>query len=453
MIRRAIGFALLACAIATSARAQDESAVGAAFRREGSELHAKCVDDKNPIGCAATFFTGEPLHISAGTIAPQNGVGLGPALVWHWTPSENWRWNGSTDAVWAYKGAWRAGAYATIVKTAVQAPTVAVGGSRRSGSGIHPYPVIKLYTQTTSLPEIAFYGIGQDTLRSDRTDFSMRETVSGGSVIWPITPDNDFDRLNLSVLGELNGRWVAIGNGPSADLVSQPAFVQFGEGVRIAPSTLGGHLRLNYSAKYQQYQAPSDSSSSFQRWTVDLRHDIPVYSSSLPSAKDTNTPNECAAGPSSSACPAPALSRNHTGGITLRAMASRSVVSSGAAVPFYFQPTIGGSDLDGNRVLASYDDYRFRGPHLVLFQETFEHSLFGTPLGLWLSADQGRVSRQDEGLRADDMVHSFAVGLSFRAGGLPVALLTFATGGPEGHHVAITVSPTLLGGSSRPSLQ
>jgi len=88
----------------------------------------------------------------------------------------------------------------------------------------------------------------------------------------------------------------------------------------------------------------------------------------------------------------------------------------------------------------------------VLFQETFEHSLFGSPIGLWLSADQGQVSQQQTGLNFTNLAHSWAVGFSLRAGGVPVGLITWATG-PEGHHFAVTISPTLLGGSSRPSLQ
>ena len=50
------------------------------------------------------------------------------------------------------------------------------------------------------------------------------------------------------------------------------------------------------------------------------------------------------------------------------------------------------------------------------------------------------------------IVGSFAVGLTIRAGGLPVAYLLFAWGGNEGTHTTATVSPTLLGASSRPSL-
>ena len=451
-----------------SARAQ-ESPIAADFRNEGNDIHGDCVENKSIVGCAATFVTDSPLHIAFGTIAPQNGVGVGPALVWHWTPSINWRWTGSADAVWAGAGAWRFGTYATIIRTKVDVPRVVVGGggAPRRAPRIHPYPVIKLYSQSISLPQLLYFGVGPDTTLSDKSFFGERENVTGASVIWPITPDNNFDRLVLSLFGEVNGRWVSIRSGPSDDLPSieqrytnltapglssQPGFVQFGEGVRISPSLAGGHLRLSYFAKYQQYQAPSDSLSSFQRWTIDLNHEIPIYGSTSPGGKDTNTPNDCATSPTDRKCPKVALSRNHSGSITLRALMSRSIVSDGAVVPFYFQQTIGGSDLDGNRVLPSYEDYRFRGPHLVLFQETFEHSLFGSPIGLWLAADQGKVSQQQTGLNFTDLAHSWAIGLTLRAGGLPAALMTYSTG-PEGHHFAVTISPTLLGGSSRPALQ
>jgi len=468
-VRRAAAATLVAFATCIGAAYAQESAIAANFRNEGSDIHRDCVENKSIVGCVATFVTDHPLHISFGTIAPQNGIGAGPALVWHWTPSTNWRWTGSADAVWAGSGAWRAGAYATIVRTKVDVPTVVVGGggARPRPIRIHPYPVIKLYTQSISLPTVLFFGIGPDSQRSNASVFGETEHVTGASVIWPITPDNNFDHLALSLFGEANGRWVSIRRGSSDDfpsieqlytnviapgLTSQPGFVQFGEGVRISPSLAGGHVRLSYFAKYQQFQAPSDSLSSFQRWTVDLNHEFPIYGSSIPGGKDHNTPNDCSTSPSDRKCPPVALSRNRSGSFGFRALLSHSVVSGGAQVPFYFQQTLGGSDLDGNRVLPSYEDYRFRGPHLVLLQETFEHSLFGSPIGIWLSADQGKVLRQNDALSYGDMAHSFAVGFSLRAGGMPVGLITFATG-PEGHHFAITISPTLLGGSSRPALQ
>ena len=468
MTRAVVALLAIACALpATAARAQSpddqESRLGSEFRREGEAIGDNCSHIASVIGCATTFVTGEPMHISVGSIAPGNGLGAGPAFVWHSTPSDDWRISGSADAVFTPGGSWRLGTYATFVRTAMPDSGI--------GIRIHPYPVLKAYAQATSLATLPYFGIGSDTLRGDKAIFGLRETIVGSQVVWPVTADA-IDRLNISLLAEVNGRAVKVMGAPSGTsdpsieqrytdatapgLSAQPGAVQLGEGVRFAPSVLGSRLRFNYRVWFQQFAA-SSGDASFQRWTVDLRHEIPVFGSSAPAARDTNSPNECSIGPTSPGeCPKVAWSDtsiNRTGSLTLRALLSRSVVSGASAVPFYFQQTLGGSDLDGNRVLASYDDYRFRGPHLLLFQETFEHSLFGLPIGLWLSADQGRVGAQGEALTFTGLRHSETIGLSFRAGGLPVALLTYSTGGPEGHHVALTLSPTLGGGSSRPALQ
>jgi len=56
---------------------------------------------------------------------------------------------------------------------------------------------------------------------------------------------------------------------------------------------------------------------------------------------------------------------------------SESIASAGSVVPFYFQPTLGGSDVNGNTWLPSYNDYRFRAPNTLLLREAFEHSILG----------------------------------------------------------------------------
>lgn len=448
---------------------QDEGAFHAELRREGERLRDKCsgpFDLKQIGGCAVALATDHPLHVSFGTLAPQNGVGLGPALVMHYTPNENWRLNWSADVVGAISGAWRAGAYMKIVRTAVAAPIVSGSGgspSGGSGQGIHPYPVIDLYAQNISLPKIGYFGLGPDTSRDAKSFFGMGEKIVGGSAILPIAGGPALGRLNLAVLGEVNGRFVDIraadeSGAPSIEqiyseatapgLTDQPGFVQFGEGVRITPSLAGGHLRLNYLTRFQQYVA-GDSAYSFRRWTLDLNHEVPIYrNSARPAAKDTNNPNDCSIDASAPQCPS--ISRNRTGTANVRMLVARSGVSSDAVVPFYFQPTLGGSDINGNRVIASYEDYRFRGPNVLLFQESFEHSIGSWPVGVWLASDQGRVSLLNGD--AGTFRKSFAAGLTLRAGGFPAVLFSWATGGSEGNHVALTISTSLLGGSARPSL-
>lgn len=173
--------------------------------------------------------------------------------------------------------------------------------------------------------------------------------------------------------------------------------------------------------------------------------------------REQNGPNDCATAVDRTVgeygCPDPTLvTTNRVGTVGFRALVSRSGVSSGSRVPFYFQRTIGGSDIDGERLLASYDDYRFRAPNLIVFQQTFEHVVWG-PLGAFAAAEQGRVARIDDPLTQGELRKTFGAGLTLRAGGVPMVTIWWADGGPEGHHVAITMNTSLLGGSSRPSLR
>ena len=80
-------------------------------------------------------------------------------------------------------------------------------------------------------------------------------------------------------------------------------------------------------------------------------------------------------------CPIISTAEKLEGSITLRAFLSESIADRGSVVPFYFSPTIGGSDINGNAMLASYPDYRSRGPNLLLFRGTFEHSIGKLPIG------------------------------------------------------------------------
>jgi hypothetical protein len=135
----------------------------------------------------------------------------------------------------------------------------------------------------------------------------------------------------------------------------------------------------------------------------------------------------------------------------VRFLLSESISSATSAVPFYFQQTLGGSDIDGAMALGSYQDYRFRAPNLLLLQESFEHSIWG-PFGLKFMTDEGRVASTRGDLGFDHLKHSFAAGLTLRAGGFPMVSLMFARGGPEGHHNIFNMNTSLLGGSARPLL-
>lgn len=440
-----------------------ESRLAAEMRLEREHLAENCTALKKLMSCAATLVTGHPLHVSPGSLAPQNGFAAGPAIVTHFTP-KNWRATWSGDAVFAPGGAWRAGTYLKMFRTKIEPPRLGRPGERARPIRITEYPVYNVYAQAISLPKLAFYGIGSDTVTAEKTSYGMSEMILGGSATIPFSRVAAL--LRPSLLLEANGRRFDIRGGTSSDapsietrfteaaapgLTTQSWFAQFGEGVRLRPWLFNDRLQFDYTLVYQQF-ASGESTFSFQRWTIDLNHQVPLYhTGGGPMLRDErNTPNECSISQSVDVCPS--VTRDLWGSISVRALVSKSQVGDGATVPFYMQRTLGGSDINGQRALASYDDYRFRGPHVMLFQEKIEHALWG-PIGASLLLEQGKVAAQREALEFSRLRHSVGVGATLRAGGFPVVTASWHTGGSEGRHFILTIDASLLGGGGRPPLQ
>lgn len=195
--------------------------------------------------------------------------------------------------------------------------------------------------------------------------------------------------------------------------------------------------------------APADQQYTFRWFTTDLDNFIPFYrNSGSYGPKTTNGPDECASALGVTKCRA--IQRNGEGSLELRLLITESITSAGNVVPFYFQPTSGGSAINGNSWLASYNDCRFRAPNALLMREGIEHSIWG-PIGFTFSADQGKIALDRNDVDFSHLAHCFTAGLAVRAGGLPSLTLAFAWAGPTTHTIA-TVNPMLLGGSARPYL-
>ena len=186
---------------------------------------------------------------------------------------------------------------------------------------------------------------------------------------------------------------------------------------------------------------------------MDLGHQIPLYRKStrtlLP--KNQNGPDACAVGAGADA-QCPPVVRNLEGSINFRFFLAESFTSAGSVVPFYFQPTLGGGDLNGNTTLPSFQDYRFRAPNVMFLHEGFEHSIWKLPLGVAFSADQGKVALNRGDLGSNPWLHTYSAGLTLRAGGFPQIFLLYSWGGGEGTHLIANVNTSLLGGAARPSL-
>ncbi len=464
--------------LASAALAQ-ESMLHAELRREGERVGEACnFTFKSIPMCGYTLFTDHPLHIAAGSLPPQNGFGLGTAFVWT-ENTRNWRLSWDFDAVGTFTGGnWRAGGYMKLVHTPhpAKSPIVVtepgdgaasatVPKPKTSAPFTHPYTVFNLYAQSISLNKLNYFGEGNDTTLAGASLFGMTQTIVGANAIKPVYELAAIRKLNLSFQGEINGRFVSIRgdhgqsvpsietvytNATAPGLASQPAFLQMGGGFRIKP-VIADRLELNYLGTLQEFFAPSSSQNSFLRWTADLNHTFYLYGHSKAPVQsdDQNGPDSCSHG--GEKCPDIPRTNNLNGSIGARILLSESINSATSAVPFYFQQTLGGSDINSAQSLASYQDYRFRAPNLLLLQGSVEHSIWG-PFGLKFMADEGRVALTRGDLGFSHLRHSFAVGLTLRAGGFPMVSMMFAWGGPEGHHNIFNMNTSLLGGSARPLL-
>lgn len=436
---------------------------------EWDRLKESCSSLKGIMGCAEEMFTGKPVHIAVGSIAPQNGFGGGLAYLGHKT-TENWRINWDSDAVGSINGSWRAGLYIKFVDTRgkpISGHFGTKGKRTRVLSELEEHPVFNLYAQAISLDKLTYFGLGPSTTEAGRSFYGMTQTIVGGNAIKPF-----FQRLNASFFGEINGRFVDIrpSNGqPSPTigtlyteatapgLTTHPGTLQLGEGVQIRPGYFEDFLRLNYRVAYQQFFSPGNSNFTFQRLTADLIHEFVIYHKTkkteyfLPRDNNPNGPDDCSLSTDPKQPGCAAITRDRQGTGDLEFFLAESMTPSGNLVPFYFQPTLGGVDINGNPSLSSYQDFRFRAPNVMFFRQSAEHSIWG-PLGISIMAEEGKVGLRRGDLGSNPWLHSFASGLTLRAGGFPQVFLLFAWGGTEGTHTIANVNTSLLGGSGRPSL-
>jgi hypothetical protein len=451
----------------------NEGRIHSDFRREWLELHPCQEQEVKPcstftlghaVGIAQTLVTGQPLHLALGSLAPQNGFAFGLAFVEHKNYANHWRTTFNTDAVATPNGSWRAGAYAKAFRLDSHQIVVVQGAGTKQGSFFNVSPLFNVYAEATSLNHIDFYGLGPDTLPTGKTSFGMTETIAGASAVLPL------GRAGLSISAEINGRLPQLRGDHSESVPSieqryteasapgldtQPAFIQPAIGLNLQPEIFAGFLRLHYLLQFQDYAALGNSTYSFRRWTADFGHEFPLDRKvHLTAANPQNGPDSCTSDPQSP-CPSPthvSSAINHEGSINIRLFMTGSVANAHSVVPFYFDPTIGGSDLNGQPALASYPDYRFRAPNALVLRETIEHAIPKVPLGAYFSVDEAKVGLHRSDIDFSHLRHSFTAGLTVHAGGLPVVYFLFAWGGGEGNHTIFNVSNVLLGASARPSL-
>jgi outer membrane protein assembly factor BamA len=235
------------------------------------------------------------------------------------------------------------------------------------------------------LPQERFFGIGQNSRKEDQTSFRLEDTNYVGR--FGFTPSKHVKAGVLAGWLQTN-----IGSGtyrrsPSIDQVfgsgnapgigNQPNYLQAGAFVEADYRDQAGNPRSGgrYAASWTSFQDRKLSQYDFRQYDAEVQQYFPFF--------------------------------NQRRVIAVRAKTTLTQTASGQEVPFFLQPTLGGSeDLRGFR------EYRFRDRNMVIFNAEYRWEAF-SGLDLAAFADAGQVAPKPGDLRFADFQKSYGAGFRF----------------------------------------
>jgi hypothetical protein len=267
-------------------------------------------------------------------------------------------------------------------------------------------PYIELQGRRRVFPQEDFFGLGPDSLSTNRSDYALRDTM--GRVIGGYQRGNFQTGVGLGYLD------TAIGSGTDARMPSSTdvftaaempgvndrggfiviePFIEYATIDRTIEDPSGGRYRLSVA----DYQDRRHDLYSFRRWEADLRQYLTFV-------KETRT-------------------------IALRAWTASTIAAPGDEVPFYLQPALG-----GGRTLRAYRTFRFRDTTALLFQGEYRWRVNHFVQGA-LFYDTGAVGSDLDDLGSFERSYGFGV----RAGGRTGSAfrLEIALGGSEGKRLLV----------------
>jgi hypothetical protein len=361
------------------------------------------------------IFTGPGLHPTVGTIVPESGVSFGLALnnEWHITERPHIRFTTSVEARGTTEGFWAAGAVSHMQ----------FDWYRVQDTGSFRIPQATVAVRHFELPEMPFFGLGNDSSRHDRSLFELTETEVPILVDFPV---------GYGVTFSLQANALFASSDPSSDFTNR--FSQAtAPGIRASTLHMVPGFAVTYRspdvlyglygegrASYEAYQTLDGGSFTFDR--VQTRVALNYGIEDLPFAQDRFPYFRALLGSSR---------------FTIEANLVISEPRSGNAVPYYLQPTLGGGDINNENWLRSYTNYRFRAPNTVAYGASYERRLID-PFGFSVFGQWGKVGQDVGDLDFDNMKYSVGVGLTVRLGGKTVVEFSFAWGGNEGSQAYAT---------------
>lgn len=233
-------------------------------------------------------------------------------------------------------------------------------------------------------PQEDYYGIGSATLKADRTDYLISETEYAGFGIYRPVPwftwGVQVAHVSPSIRAGTDSRYPGTEDRFDAvtapGLTSQPNFLETGTLFQVDYRDQPGNPRSG--GRYAVYVARMDDREGrtfdFSRVTTVAEQYFPIFDKKRAFA--------------------------------VRVLTHHYSPASGAVVPFYYLPTMGGRDT-----VRGYSDFRFRDNNALVLNAEYRWEAFAG-LDMALFYDRGAVAHEWRDLSFGDMKDSY--GLSFR---------------------------------------
>jgi hypothetical protein len=306
-----------------------------------------------------TFQNPPPVYAFIGGVFPGGAIALGPGVRHRFT----------SGAFADVHGAWSIKNY-KIVDASLKLPPFV---DRRIA--------IETHANWLDAPKVAFFGLGGDTPKSNRTTFLYRTKTAGASARVRLLP-------LLSVGGGLDYLDVTTDRGSDSSEIEERFTPATAPGLRVNPtythshafaaidwrdgeaySRNGGLYRLDWSS-YAQRQ---DDRFSFSRIDAEANQFVPLFQSNWV--------------------------------LAFRALGTFTSTDDGSQVPYFLMPSLGGSTQ-----LRGYASWRFRERNRLLVTGEYRW-LAGQFVDMAIFLDAGKVAARSADLDPDGLRTSFGIGI------------------------------------------
>jgi hypothetical protein len=234
-------------------------------------------------------------------------------------------------------------------------------------------------------PQEDFYGLGPESRERDRVSFLFdRRDVQARAIaklLGPVRLGARVGRLAAKLGRGRDSRFPSIeelftdadapGLNDHADYLYGDLFVDVDTRDQPGNPRAGGY----YAVQWRRYDELDLDRADFRVIESDVQHFFPIFDKKRVFA--------------------------------VRGRVFSTAAGAGRVVPFYFQPTLGGSDS-----LRSVREFRFRDTHVLAVNVEYRWEAF-SGLDMALFSDVGKVASRAEDLDFDDLEHAYGIGLRF----------------------------------------